>query len=80
MLAMVLFTAWLAVALGLLWKAEPQTSRGVSRLLTGLVLADRLQIAAVAPSGLARSPWPPSLGGRFDFSVASQPPDLYNYH
>ena len=47
---LVLFTVWLAIALGPLRSAKPQTGRAVGRLLAGIVLADGLQIFSVAPS------------------------------
>ena len=47
-LAVVLFTAWLAPALLSIWTPKPQTGRVVSRLLAGLVLADWLQVAFLA--------------------------------
>ena len=49
-LAIVLFTAWLAPALRSMWTPAPQTGWVVSRLLAGLVLADWLQVAALAQS------------------------------
>jgi 4-hydroxybenzoate polyprenyltransferase len=48
--AMVLFIAWLVATLGPLWRAKPQTGRGISWLLAGLVLADGLQVSTVQPS------------------------------
>jgi len=50
MLAGVLFTAWLAIALLPLRQAKPQTGQAVGRLLAGIVIADCLQVAAVASS------------------------------
>lgn len=49
-IAVVLFAVWLAVALGPLRSAKPQTGRAVGRLLAGIVLADGLQIFSIAPS------------------------------
>ena len=51
-IALSLFLSWLATALLLLRQAEPQTGRAVGRLLAGIVLADCLQVAAMAPSWL----------------------------
>jgi len=50
MLAGILFTAWLAIALLPLRQAKPQTGQAVGRLLAGIVIADCLQVAAVASS------------------------------
>ena len=51
-LALSLFIGWLATALLPLRQAEPQTGRVVGRLLAGIVFADCLQVAAMAPSWL----------------------------
>jgi hypothetical protein len=62
-LAIVLFTAWLAPALRSLWTPAPQTGLVVSRLLAGLVLADWLQVAALAQS------WPRAAAFAAFFAV-----------
>jgi 4-hydroxybenzoate polyprenyltransferase len=49
-IALALFLVWLAAALLPLWQARPKTGRAVGRLLAGIVFADCLQVAAMAPS------------------------------
>jgi hypothetical protein len=49
-IALAPFLAWMAAALLPLWQSKPQTGRTVGRLLAGIVLANCLQVAAVAPS------------------------------
>ncbi len=48
-IGLVTFIVWLGITIVQLWRPEPQTGRAVGRLLAAIVLADWLQVAAVAP-------------------------------